>query len=1300
VYYGTTSPGTLKVTITGTSYTPTTALTNDTVYYWKIVAKNAAGESTTATGAPQSFRTIVKAPAAFSLSAPSSGKTKVSTKPTFSWYASSRATSYDLYYGTTSPGTLQKNVTGTTYTPTTALTNNTVYYWKVVAKNAGGETISNYSPRSFTTIVSNPGTFNLTGPANGAIDVTVTPTFTWTASANATKYKIYYGTTSPPPYVTSVTGATQYVKTTSFSKKTKYYWNIEAVNDAGTLMSSTGPWNFTTLPAVPGSFSFSAPANNATNVSVTPALRWTASSNATSYEVYYGTTSPGTLQTTVTTTGYTPTTALAGNTKYYWQVIAKNSAGSKTITYAPRNFTTTASTSPPGAFNQTAPVNGASAAVKPTFTWGASSGATSYEVYYGTTSPGTLQATVTTTSYTPTADLQNGKTYYWQIIAKNANGSTIATGAPFIFTTPAGTIAAPGDFSLSAPTPDATDVSITPTFNWTTSAYATIYDVYYGETLPTSPVTSVTGTSYTITTPLPNNCWTGTTYSWKIIARNEGGEKASETRSFTTMRCPGPYLQLLPLDNAVNVSITPTLTWAKSTAVVSGDAASYEVYYGETLPSAPVTTVTTTSYAIPTALKSKTTYVWKIVAVNAGGKSETATRTFTTLDTNAPVLDSVTTIMYYDYQGNVTKTAKIMGGMTYTTEAGYDVIGRIGTATYPEGSIVYYTYNSNNGGLDKIGSRFEGDEYYKGAIYNDYGLVTSSTLGNNVTLQYEYNPQNFRLTKVKATNIGSQTVQELAYTYDNAGMVKGISDNLNSTNWQYTYDDVYHLTKARRGTGTTVGGGTEVYNKTYSYNTIGDIMKFEGREYQYGDSSHKHAVTSDGTNSYAYDENGNMTSGAGRTFTWNYDNKPASITKAGATTTFDYGANGERIKKQTGGSWKIYVGGMEKDQNGDHHIYITVGGATIKKKSDGSLYFILKDHLGGTSTILDSGGNIKAKQFYQPYGADDSTDALLNPDDIEDHKFTGQEEDTETGLYNYNARMYDPALGRFISADSVIGMNRYAYVSNNPVNRIDPSGYQARPTNAHAVTSTDAPMEFLPVDNIQIATPSTDLIMDVGNGPEMLATIERIASWTGPSTMIRVPHELNATEMCTLQQHSQTEWAQIRMDEQYYVIKGDKYSTTLPQGIDFYFVGHVHPKDFGNYGAYPSESDYGMLAVLNQNSSLLYFNNQSTAYSIDDYNKIIDEYSLYIYYQQELFRNSKQVDFIASLGNPYPTGGVPVSLGNSKPTGGVPVFLDSKPTGGVPVSLGNSKPTGGVPVSLGNSKPTGGVPICLGRSCR
>ncbi|MGB3223129.1 MAG: RHS repeat-associated core domain-containing protein [Desulforhopalus sp.] len=64
------------------------------------------------------------------------------------------------------------------------------------------------------------------------------------------------------------------------------------------------------------------------------------------------------------------------------------------------------------------------------------------------------------------------------------------------------------------------------------------------------------------------------------------------------------------------------------------------------------------------------------------------------------------------------------------------------------------------------------------------------------------------------------------------------------------------------------------------------------------------------------------------------------------------------------------------------------------------------------------------------------------------HKFTGQELDDDTGLYNYNARLYDPVVGKFVSADTIVpqpkysqAFNRYTYCLNNPVRYVDPSGH-------------------------------------------------------------------------------------------------------------------------------------------------------------------------------------------------------------------------------------------------------------------
>jgi RHS repeat-associated protein len=81
---------------------------------------------------------------------------------------------------------------------------------------------------------------------------------------------------------------------------------------------------------------------------------------------------------------------------------------------------------------------------------------------------------------------------------------------------------------------------------------------------------------------------------------------------------------------------------------------------------------------------------------------------------------------------------------------------------------------------------------------------------------------------------------------------------------------------------------------------------------------------------------------------------------------------------------------------------------------------------------------------YVPYGLTRGAEDISGVG----YQFTDQERDTSTGLYNYDARLYDPVIGRFLSADSIVpnfhspqSLNRYAYCVNNPLIYVDPSGH-------------------------------------------------------------------------------------------------------------------------------------------------------------------------------------------------------------------------------------------------------------------
>jgi hypothetical protein len=272
-----------------------------------------------------------------------------------------------------------------------------------VANNAGGSNSS--ATWSFTTLLAGPA---LVSPAQNAVGVGVTPTLSWTASPGAASYDVSFGTVNPPPRVANTTAATYSPGT--LSPGVTYYWFVVA--KSGGAAGSSPVWWFTTQLAPPV---LSSPANGAAGVSLTPALNWSATVGAESYDVHLGTSSSPPLAATTSATGYTPP-ALAPNTVYYWQVVANGSGSSASATWS---FTTQAAAPP-----LVTPANGATGvSVAPVLIWSASPGATSYDVYFGTQPSPPLVSNTTGTSYS-SGTLAAGGQYYWQVVAKGAGAAS------------------------------------------------------------------------------------------------------------------------------------------------------------------------------------------------------------------------------------------------------------------------------------------------------------------------------------------------------------------------------------------------------------------------------------------------------------------------------------------------------------------------------------------------------------------------------------------------------------------------------------------------------------------------------------------------------------------------------------------------------------------------------------------------------------------------------------------------------------------------------------------------------------
>ncbi len=222
-----------------------------------------------------------------------------------------------------------------------------------------------------------------------------------------------------------------------------------------------------------------------------------------------------------------------------------------------------------------------------------------------------------------------------------------------------------------------------------------------------------------------------------------------------------------------------------------------------------------------------------------------------------------------------------------------------------------------------------------------------------------------------------------------------------------------------------------------------------------------------------------MLSGAGRTLSWDPDHRLASVTmQAGGTATFAYDHTGTRVRKTTdSGVMRYPFAGYEVDHTGFITKHILAGDERVAvKRADGQKLFYHSDHLGGVHVITNQSGERVQLVEYDPWGKVTRQDGSADLT----HRFTGEDFDPETGLLYFGGRYYDPALARFTIPDPYIprpsdpqAFNRYAYARNNPVNRIDPSGYEDADADDGESNSPPGPEDppTLDPDNFSLSIP-------------------------------------------------------------------------------------------------------------------------------------------------------------------------------------------------------------------------------------
>ena len=295
----------------------------------------------------------------------------------------------------------------------------------------------------------------------------------------------------------------------------------------------------------------------------------------------------------------------------------------------------------------------------------------------------------------------------------------------------------------------------------------------------------------------------------------------------------------------------------------------------------------------------------------------------------------------------------------------------------------------------------------------------------------------------------------------------------------FTYDALSRLVGA-----STSAFGSGQYNESYSYNAAtGNLAVKASYSHTYADPDHPHAVTqaSNGlvTNTYVYDANGNMTTrtlgSTSYTLTYDHESRLTNVVGGSTDDSYTYDGDGARILVVSGNTTTVYIGdyyeytltpstGSGGEEGGEGpppaptvstRAYYYAGSQRIAMRNPASatgstgLTMLYGDHLGSASVAVDGSNNV-TRMRYKAWGEARGTSASAF---VTDRLFTGQVYDGDvsaggTGLYYYNARMYDPALGRFTQADTIVpepsrplAFDRYAYVYNNPVRYSDPSGH-------------------------------------------------------------------------------------------------------------------------------------------------------------------------------------------------------------------------------------------------------------------
>ena len=295
--------------------------------------------------------------------------------------------------------------------------------------------------------------------------------------------------------------------------------------------------------------------------------------------------------------------------------------------------------------------------------------------------------------------------------------------------------------------------------------------------------------------------------------------------------------------------------------------------------------------------------------------------------------------------------------------------------------------------------------------------------------------------------------------------------------------------------------GTNDYD--YVYDPIGNRQSYtnNGEAWSYlANELNQYTNVADGvTNAPTYDDDGNMLTYGGWTYTWNGENRLVNASNASTVVTFGYDYMGRRFKKTVGSTtnrflydgWAMIreskVNGLESnvcsyvyglDLSGSMQGAGTIGGL-LSANLDAVTVFYCYDANGNVTELVNTNGSNVATYVYGPFGGTVASSGTLvgeNP-----FRFSQKYLDDSTGWYYYGFRYYDPELGRWPSRDPIGengGLNRYAFAANSAIAQIDPIGLSLISPGAPSLPSPGKIAKCLGKCLIDLIDDQYELIID------------------------------------------------------------------------------------------------------------------------------------------------------------------------------------------------------------------------------